>query len=228
MGGCGCRMQQQEESMARRLRPPQPKGRTFAVLQTEHGEVLHKLCAGPCEAMKPVKEFYRIGESWRSWCKLCEKPAQQIRDRSEKRKAAQRESQKHRKRRRVAPKKQGCVYIVQLVERANTIKIGRTERLSARRYNLKRYYGALRLLLVIPTETPADLERHFHAQLRAFRLYEGESKTELFSFESRVARKALGVLMSPYARSVIAPPLWETPRPKAHNETQQLGLWEAG
>jgi hypothetical protein len=218
--------------MAQRPRKRQPKGGTFFPVVTERGVFLEKLCAGPCEKVKPVEQFSRQAKrigGLRSWCKACEKPRQQTYEMKEEVKKRRRRSdrkyknsEKGKASRSARDKTQGCVYIVQLMARVNTLKIGSTEHLSRRLGNLKRQYGELRLLLVIPTDTPRSLEENLHAHLKTFRLYEGAKKSELFRVRTRAARKALNGLMAQHSSCVVALPIWDISPQGAEDGQQQL------
>ena len=213
--------------MARRPRQRQPNGRIFAMIETENGPSLHKLCAGPCQEMKPVGEFYRNGETWRSWCKLCQKPGDDRRHRSDKARAYWRSADTKAKAnlRLSSQPPCFCVYVVQLVTRTAVVKIGRTKRLTRRLWNLRRRYGELRLLWVIPTSAALDLERHFQAQLKEFRVYEGTQPSELFHFPTKRAHKAFKAMLAPYAHHVQTVPSWESITQGTEQGQGQLALW---
>jgi hypothetical protein len=56
-------------------RSPRGKRQVYFDIETEHGRVIHKRCAGPCAEIKPVTEFHRHGASWHSRCKACARSA---------------------------------------------------------------------------------------------------------------------------------------------------------
>jgi hypothetical protein len=210
--------------MAQRPRKRQPNGRVFVMVQTQTGPLLYKLCAGPCCETKPIVAFYRVGETRRSWCKACEAPGIHIRGTSEKRKARQREYQRKRyeEKKKTRVQRQGCVYVIQLMMRANIIKIGSTVRLSDRLSDLRRQYGDLRLLFVLPIEHHRNFEQYFHTCMKGFRLYEGAQKSELFHLKTKAARKSLGALMEPYPSCVVALPVWDISPQGVRDSQQQL------
>jgi len=216
--------------MTRPRRPRQPQGGIFAVVQTEHGEVLHKLCSGPCGAMKPVEAFYRKAQGpggRTSCCKACLKPVQSAYGQTEACRAQRRE--RYRERRRLhGPSGRahaGCVYLVQLLGHVNTIKIGKTVVLTRRLSTLKWAYGPLHRLLVIPCQDPGKLEKQLQAQLQAFRLYKDEKKTELFQFTTKRGRDALQRILKQYPQDVSAAPLWDIRPSIPETSEEQLRLF---
>lgn len=216
----------------------------YVMVDTEAGPVLHKRCVGPCSEFKPRAAFGSKGKYWRSWCKACEQPIKLAWGQSEKGKAfyqrwrqsekgkasnvAYRQSEKGKasreriEARRAPITRQRCVYVVQLIAQPNVLKIGHTETLKRRLGSLKRRYGELHLLCVIPTEEHIALERQLHAQLRAFRLYEGAEKSELFELPTKAGKHAFSKVMTPYALYVMARPLWEIEHDVAPCKQEEL------
>ena len=199
--------------------------------------MLHKLCAGPCDTLKPVTAFYRATArlgGYRSWCKSCSAPYQ--RARLQKLAAsgyytsdAYRAKEKTRKRTVKRPQPQPlepCVYIVQVLGRAQTVKIGKTTRTVGKRLaGLRQQYGALTLLFVLPTEQPHALERQLHAQFHPFRLYDGAKQTELFQLRTKAAQKALQGLYTHYPDAVRSHPTWQDEQAETDEHVGQLAFW---
>lgn len=104
----------------------------------------------------------------------------------------------------------GGVYIVQLSEQPNTVKIGCSHQLRQRLVGVRRTYGANRLLLLIPHADPKTLEHQLHARFAAMRQYDGASPTELFIFATRAQQQALELLIQEQQAHRIESPIWTT------------------
>jgi hypothetical protein len=197
-------------------------------IETEQGLVLHKRCSA-CRDIQPVTAFSRAGATWKPRCKLCLAPADHALRMTEKYKERKRERDKGRPRNGPRPRSrrpaQDCVYIVQLIARCNTVKIGCTKRIRVRLSRLKQHYGELRLLCVIPTECPRDLEQQLHTQFKRFRLYEDAKQSELFSVSTKAAQNAFRALLAQYAADVQALPSWESMPQRRESDRGQLVLW---
>src|SRR5262249_50071563 len=78
----------------------------------------------------------------------------------------------------VSPKEQqqrvlaaGGAYIVQVLDRCNTFKIGKAIRLGPRIVGLEKVFGPLACIALFPHDEPTRLERALHARFAPFRLY---------------------------------------------------------
>ena len=119
------------------------------------------------------------------------------------------------------------VYVVQLLDRRNTIKIGRSRDLRKSLYGVSAIYGKLRPLLLLPSQHPVALERQLHARFAALRQYDGASPTELFVYATRTAQQALELLLHEQAAWRVESPVWtpEPSRQRGQTDGRQGQLW---
>ena len=116
------------------------------------------------------------------------------------------------------------VYIVQLLLRCNTMKIGQSAHVQARLKEIRTKYGVLRVVLVIPHAHPGQLEKTLHERFAAMRLYNGAGTSELFCFDTASKRKRLEQFIQEYSTCVVESVQWEkekTQREKTIVKTQQ-------
>jgi hypothetical protein len=78
-----------------------------------------------------------------------------------------------------------CVYIVQLLTRTNTFKIGCSTRTPARLAALQTTYGRIRPILLLPCEEPRLLEKALHQRFTHLRIYDEGSASELFQITTQ-------------------------------------------
>jgi Meiotically up-regulated gene 113 len=105
---------------------------------------------------------------------------------------------------------QCCVYIVQLAERHNTVKIGQTTSGRSRLTGLQHHYGALRYLLTIPHDEPWKLERQLHIRFATYRLYQGAGSSELFCFDTRRKQQVFEHFLREFATYRRDPVVWDS------------------
>lgn len=123
-------------------------------------------------------------------------------------------------------KKQAGAYVVQLLDRSNTVKIGCSRDLQSRLKGIRTTYGPLRPILLIPHADPATLERQLHARFAPMRQYDGASPTELFVFATRAAQKALELFVQEQAAHQIESLAWTpTPAPRSYHDARQGQLF---
>ena len=81
------------------------------------------------------------------------------------------------------------VYVVQLPDVLNCLKIGQSQDVHRRLQDAWRQYGKIVPLLIIPHTQPRLLESTVHACFARMRVYEGAGARELFCFDTRRKRK---------------------------------------
>lgn len=109
---------------------------------------------------------------------------------------------------RSRPPTMSGVYIVQLLERSNCVKVGCSADIDKRLKNVQMRYGTLHVLMTIPHAQPQTLERELHAHLAQYRLYEKASTSELFQFPTMRAQHYFERLCQKYDAVVRKVPRW--------------------
>jgi hypothetical protein len=115
----------------------------------------------------------------------------------------------------------GGVYLVQLVERHNTIKIGCSRNVLQRLAEVGKVYGRLQYLLTLPHEKPRVLEHTLHEFFASMRIYDGGSSSELFAFHTRAEQKQLEALCRQFPIFCKSMPLWSTISPQNQPDNAQ-------
>jgi aryl carrier-like protein len=110
---------------------------------------------------------------------------------------------------------QSCVYFIQILSRENTLKIGQSVAFSGRFHALQKQYGLVRIIMLIPSHTPWNLEKLFHRHFIHERLYsENGGLSELFQFTSRTAQRRLEIFMKKFPDYLVSPLQWVQPPPQ--------------
>ncbi len=107
-------------------------------------------------------------------------------------------------------------YIIQLEADRTLCKIGKTIDFASRAIGLAIDYGAFQVLMLIPHEDPALMERLLHRYFDHMRIY-SEGKRELFRFDTRAKQRTFERFQKDLARFQINPVSW-----KEESKNQEL------
>jgi hypothetical protein len=117
------------------------------------------------------------------------------------------------------------VYIVQLLTRENTLKIGKAECFSQRFYGLKSEYGPIAGILALPYPDPPTLERAIHTKFVSMRLWNASGTSELFCFATRPQQRFLEEFLQDFPACRLGDIQWQTAQNLAQTEEEPLSLF---
>jgi Meiotically up-regulated gene 113 len=114
-----------------------------------------------------------------------------------------------------------CVYIVQLLARQNTFKIGHTATMRTRIYGLRNVYGPIKPILLIPCEDPRPLEKQLHHYFIDMRIYDEGSASELFCMNTQQEKRKLERFLLRHAIHRFEEIRWEAMPQKKRQEVDE-------